>query len=234
MAKGIYRIISPSGKVYIGQSINLSDRMRQHKYSEKNYYLKNSLLKYGFDNHKFEVIHELPIDIDRCILDSYEIFYISQYKNAGIELMNLREGGKSNKMTKELIDKLTLKKIGKKMPDSTRIALRNANIGRKMPKHLDEIFSKYRTKERAIQMGKMNIGKIRTEENKRKISETLKNKTDNKGMQNGKSKLTDNIVLEIRNKYNSKNYSSRMLAKEYNISKTNILDIINKKIWKHI
>lgn len=83
-------------------------------------------------------------------------------------------------------------------------------------------------------MGKMNIGKIRTEENKRKISETLKNKTDNKGMQNGKSKLTDNIVLEIRNKYNSKNYSSRMLAKEYNISKTNILDIINKKIWKHI
>jgi predicted GIY-YIG superfamily endonuclease len=48
MAKGIYRIISPSGKVYIGQSINLSDRMRQHKYSEKNYYLKNSLLKYGF------------------------------------------------------------------------------------------------------------------------------------------------------------------------------------------
>ena len=76
MAKGIYRITSPSEKVYIGQSINLSDRMRQHKYSEKNYYLKNSLLKYGFDNHKFEIIHELPSDIDRNILDDYEIFYI--------------------------------------------------------------------------------------------------------------------------------------------------------------
>jgi group I intron endonuclease len=234
MAKGIYRITSPSKKVYIGQSINLSDRMRQHKYSEKNYYLKNSLLKYGFDNHKFEIIHELPSDIDRNILDDYEIFYISQYKSANMELMNLTEGGKSTKMSKELIDRLTLKKIGKKMPDSTRYALKKANVGRKMLPHVDKILSKYRTIERATQMGKMNIGKIRTEENKNKISETLKNKTDNKGVQNKKSKLTDDIVLKIREKYNPKSYPSRKLAKEYDISKTNILDIINRKIWKHI
>lgn len=232
---GIYKITSPTKKVYIGQSINISDRFRQHKSSSRNQFLKNSFKKYGYNNHKFEILHHLPNDINQDILNEYEILYIDFYKCANIKLFNLREGGRQGgKMSQKLIDKLTLKKIGKKMPESTKQALIKSNLGRKMPKHVDEILSKYRTIENAIRMGKMNIGKIRTEENKKKISDTLKSKIDNKGEFHGKSKLDNIKVLEIRAKYNSIENPSRKLAKEYNISKTNILDIINYRIWKHI
>lgn len=45
-----------------------------------------------------------------------------------------------------------------------------------------------------------------------------------------KLKLTD--VNEIREKYFSGNYSSKILAKEYNITNQNILSIIKNKTWK--
>lgn len=55
---GIYKITSPSGKVYIGQSINIGNR--KYNYKQKNcktqiklYY---SLEKYSFKNHTFEII----------------------------------------------------------------------------------------------------------------------------------------------------------------------------------
>jgi group I intron endonuclease len=233
--QGIYKITSPTEKVYIGQSVNISARFRQHKSSSRNEFLKNSFNKYGHDNHKFEILHILPSDVSQNVLNEYEILYIDFYRSANIKLFNLREGGcQGGKMSQELIDRLTLKKIGKVMPKKTKQALIKSNLGRKMPKHLDEIFAKYRTAEQAIKMGKMNIGKVRSEENKRKISETLKNKIDNKGEMHPYSKLNNEKVLEIRAKYNPIKNPSRKLAKEYNISKTNILDIVNYRIWKHI
>jgi hypothetical protein len=103
-----------------------------------------------------------------------------------------------------------------------------------MPAKTDEAFAKYRTPEQARWMGSMNKGKVRTEENKMRISETLISRTDNKGEFHCLSKLNNQQVLEIRNKYVPFIYTSTMLAKEYNISKTNIKDILKRKIWKHI
>lgn len=74
---GIYKITSPSGKVYIGQSKNIYKRW-------KAYYglncvqqpkIYNSLMKYGVDRHKFEVL-------ERCKQEELlmrEYFYIQQY-----------------------------------------------------------------------------------------------------------------------------------------------------------
>ena len=56
----------------------------------------------------------------------------------------------------------------------------------------------------------------------------------NKGMKHPKHKVTDGIVKEIREKFNPRKYSSRKLATEYGLSKTNILDIVHKRIWSHI
>lgn len=57
---GIYKITSPSGKVYVGQSSNIPIRFSYYlklrcKQQKKLY---NSLKKYGVENHKFEVIEE--------------------------------------------------------------------------------------------------------------------------------------------------------------------------------
>lgn len=56
----------------------------------------------------------------------------------------------------------------------------------------------------------------------------------NKGENHPSHKVTAEIVREIRAKYIPNIYTSRRLAKEYRLSKTNILDIVNRKIWNHI
>ena len=56
---GIYKITSPSGKVYIGQSNNIRKRKANYKrtvHCKGQVRLYNSLCKHGFDNHEFTVL----------------------------------------------------------------------------------------------------------------------------------------------------------------------------------
>ena len=57
---GIYKIMSPSNKIYIGQSINIYKRFKTYKvYNCKGQIkLYNSLKKYGWNNHTFEIVEE--------------------------------------------------------------------------------------------------------------------------------------------------------------------------------
>jgi len=99
----IYKISSPSGKVYIGQSWNYRERVRHYRQlkCERQTKLYASLLKYGVDNHTIEIVHTLPIDVSQDVLDNYEILYWEMYKDAGIDMMNLKEPGKAGKMSEE-------------------------------------------------------------------------------------------------------------------------------------
>lgn len=79
---GIYKITNLiNGKVYIGQSINIEQRIRQHKcVSQKEnksayFALYRAIKKYGFDNFNFEVIEECSKEK----LDEREIYWISHY-----------------------------------------------------------------------------------------------------------------------------------------------------------
>lgn len=61
MSIGIYKITSPSGKVYIGQSEALERRKEQYrrvKEAVNQIKLYNSLRKHGWDAHVFEVLEE--------------------------------------------------------------------------------------------------------------------------------------------------------------------------------
>lgn len=105
---GIYKITSPSGRVYIGQSWNIKKRFSSYRNLTCSFQriLFNSLKKYGPENHIMDIIHELPEDITQSIMDQYEIFYIQQYKDCEINLMNLREGGSRGKHSEETIRKM--------------------------------------------------------------------------------------------------------------------------------
>jgi len=106
---GIYKITSPSGKTYIGQSWNIRKRIYKYKSVQgckKQRILYNSLKKYGWENHIFEVVYTLPIETEQRTLDNYEIFYIIQFKEAGYEMMNIKEGGSGGKLSKESIQKM--------------------------------------------------------------------------------------------------------------------------------
>jgi group I intron endonuclease len=61
----IYKITSPSGRVYIGQTINYKSRVRRYENHccKKQKRLLASLVKYGFHNHIFEIIEECEINL---------------------------------------------------------------------------------------------------------------------------------------------------------------------------
>lgn len=87
---GIYKITSPIGSVYIGQSIDIEHRWRS--YSRMNLktqrLLAKSFFEYGFCNHKFEIIHQLPFDVEQNILNVYEQLYIDLYNQCNVNLLN--------------------------------------------------------------------------------------------------------------------------------------------------
>ena len=112
---GIYRITNPKDKVYIGQSWDIDKRIKIHFSQSKkaarvkfnHYPIYNSLNKYGLDQHKVEVIQELPIDVSQSVMDGYEQLYISLHKDAGFYLLNLTEGGNSGKRSQETKDRMS-------------------------------------------------------------------------------------------------------------------------------
>jgi len=113
----IYKITSPTNKVYIGQTWNYKRRMYEYVSlgsCKKQIHIFNSLSKYGNLAHKFEAIHILPEDVTQDILDKYEILYYNQYKDLGFKMMNLREPGSRGKHTEETKRKIGLIRKGKK------------------------------------------------------------------------------------------------------------------------
>ncbi len=60
---GIYKITSPTNRVYIGQSVDIDRRFRFYKHlnCKGQPILFSSLTKYGVDSHTFEIIEVCPI-----------------------------------------------------------------------------------------------------------------------------------------------------------------------------
>ena len=55
-----------------------------------------------------------------------------------------------------------------------------------------------------------------------------------RGATNGNSKLTEESVLAIRSEYDYGKVTLMKLAGKYGCSKRNVLDIVHKRIWKHL
>jgi group I intron endonuclease len=92
----IYKITSPTGKVYIGQTRNVLLRFRAHrnyKWCKYKSALINSLAKYGHESHLFDIIHLLPNDVTQPVLDAYEQLYMDCYSDCSVHLLNSKEGG---------------------------------------------------------------------------------------------------------------------------------------------
>ena len=86
---GIYKITSPSNKVYVGQSININARFKSYlrlSSNKKQSRLYNSFLKYGIINHKFEILEECNIEL----LNERERHYQDLYDVIGKNGLNCR------------------------------------------------------------------------------------------------------------------------------------------------
>jgi len=92
----IYKIVSPSGKVYIGKTSNLKLRVDYYRRlkCKKQPLIYHSLLKYGFSGHSFDVIYEGEHTLDEIneieinLIKKYDSFYGNNENG-----MNLTLGG---------------------------------------------------------------------------------------------------------------------------------------------
>jgi hypothetical protein len=60
------------------------------------------------------------------------------------------------------------------------------------------------------------------------------NRADRKGSSNGRAKLTEEEVLEIRAKYEGCKYYQYQLAEIYGVSPRLISDIVRRETWSHV
>lgn len=144
---GIYKITNPKGKIYIGQSINIEKRF--YRYSiisanvNKQTKLYRSFLKYGVDNHKFEIVEQCGChklnqkerhyqEFYNCVNDGLNCYYTSTNDKTGSPsletLKRMSEAQKGNqhwlgkKHTKEAKDKISKANTGKKHSDIVNLS----------------------------------------------------------------------------------------------------------------
>lgn len=128
---GIYKITSPSGKVYIGQSDNILRRFNTYKKlsCKDQPRLYNSFRKYGADKHKFEIIHECNVDELTNLERYYQDLYNCISNKVGLNCVLQQTDTRRRILTPELRDKLSKGNKGKKVSNETRLKMSEAKKG---------------------------------------------------------------------------------------------------------
>lgn len=112
---GIYKITNPNGKIYIGQTIDFERRVYQYKKlnCKEQPKLYNSLKKYGFQNHKFELIWPCW----ECYLTKWERYFQEMYNSTEDDNLNcflVTTKDKTGKHTEETKRKISESNKGRK------------------------------------------------------------------------------------------------------------------------
>lgn len=186
MPAGIYKITSPTNNIYIGQAVDLDSRLRKYRNlnckSQRHIY--SSLVKYGIENHKFEIISSG--DFNRALLNELEIHYIHLYNSFNsVHGMNLKSGGNSIVLSDETREKIRKTKTGKPVTCSPEAQIRRKIIcslthkGRVISQETREKVSKSKTGvptplNHRINVSIANKNRIRKKESYIKCSESLK------------------------------------------------------------
>ena len=129
----IYKITNPKGKVYIGQTTDYEKRLKYYKSNtstKTQVKIYNSIQKYGFDNHIFEVIEICELNQ----LNEKERYWQDFYNVIGINGLNLRltkSNDKSGYLSKETRNKIS--NYQKEHPENHKRLAKYANnwVGRK-------------------------------------------------------------------------------------------------------
>ena len=209
----IYKLTSPSKKVYIGQTMNLKDRKRCLYNKNKQYSghkLDNAIKKYGIENFSYEIVVQVEMNdktLLRKCLDFLEKYYIEKF-DSYYNGYNMTIGGSGSKgcfQTEESRKKISEKAKGRK----------GSMLGRHLTKEQKDKISEFAK----TRIGDKNpfFGKTHTEDTKDKI-----------GIANGKPviqmDLEENFIAEFR--------SAREAAKFLNKPRAHseILKVCNKYV----
>mgnify|MGYP003606973583 CR=1 FL=1 len=190
---GIYKITSPSGKVYIGQSVDIKRRFTSYKTlnkSKRQVKLYNSFVKHGVNNHLFEVIEECVIEY----LNERERYWQEYYNvlelDKGLNLCLTSTKDKKHLHSEETKNKISQSNKGEKcfwygktFTEETKLKMRES---RKKYKHTQETLDK---------MSSSQKGRIREDMiGDKNPSKSIEVREKLKGSNNNKSKKVINTI----------------------------------------
>jgi group I intron endonuclease len=188
-------------KKYVGQSVNIERRKRNYIRCDKsiNPYIRNAIKKHGIEKFTCTVI-----ECDKSELNRLEQQYISDLKLTDRKYgYNIHPGGSKGPMSEETKkrlskammgnipwnlgkhwdeetrEKISKNQLGKVVRQETKDKISKANIGRKFSEeHKKRISEALKGIKRPCGKDHMYFGKHRSEETRRKISETLKKRAN--------------------------------------------------------
>lgn len=223
----IYRASSPSGKVYIGQTIfSLDFRRRQHEstaYNKRsktyNVKINQAIRKYG----KVLVWEVLHANIPRGLLNMYEIDEIAKHDSYRLGY-NSTPGGNNVVITAE-----TRKKMRRKSRARSKLSSKDVR------KIRDRYKNGTTTQKQLAQeygVSPSTIGRIiRNIRWKTDRSKDIRHTKMYSNENNPKAKLTIDDVREIRKLYSLGTYTHLELAKKFDVQAPAIYKILNNKTW---
>lgn len=177
---GIYKITSPSNKIYIGLSKDIENRISSYKKMrcKLQSILYNSFLSHGVEQHIFEIIH-ICIDSELEFLEAHygKLFNVTDKKSG----LNIREcGGKRGKLSIETKKKMSEAKSGdknhffeKKHPTERIQLFSDLKMGEKNPRYGAKLSEEEKKNLSDKRKGDKNpfFGKKHSEETIKKIKE---------------------------------------------------------------
>lgn len=173
---GIYKITSPSGKIYIGQSVDIEKRERDYltgNNCKKQVRLYHSLIKYSFSEHIFEVVEECGVD-QLNVRERYWQDYYSVLNGEGLNCKLTSTEDRSGRMSEDTRKRMSEAKKGKERSEKQYQALLvlqglNKERGTRCPCSEER-------KKKISEAKKGGMGIPRSEETRRKMSEAKKGK----------------------------------------------------------
>src|SRR5690349_17773883 len=131
MVTGIYKITSPSGRIYIGQSVDI--RYRFYKYNclscKKQTRLYNSFLKYEVINHIFEIIEKCEENNLNIRERYWQDFYNVLDNNKGLNCRLTKTDDRSGKLSEETCKKIGISRKGMKLSEEHKLKISLGNKG---------------------------------------------------------------------------------------------------------
>ena len=165
---GIYKLTCRiTDKSYIGKSVNINRRLKEHKsYKKSVCYFQSAIIKHGWDSFDVEIL-EIFENFDKITDNNHllerEAYYIeffdSTNKDKGYNICKHSNDVTGTVFTKEHKEKIRQARLGKTLSDETKEKLRKIHTGRVVSNE---------TKEK---MSKSALGKVFTEGHKKKLSQ---------------------------------------------------------------